>query len=114
MSEKKTAILIAVGLGSILGIGIIADGCIHGASFALIEIGSMIFMGVYFIASLALIAYLWTTYSDKVSSFTKRIFKYKAVSEIITLVIFGIVPFVLYKVWSFVATWLDGLPELHK
>lgn len=114
MSEKKTAILIAVGLGSILGVGIIADGCIHGAAFAVIEVASMLFLGVYFIASIAILAYLWTTFADKVSSFTKKIFKNKAVSDVITLVIFGTVPFVLYKVGTFVATWLDELSELHK
>lgn len=88
MSEKKTAILIAVGLGSILGIGIIADGCIHSAAFAVIEVASMLFLGVYFIASIVIMAYLWTTFSDKVSSFTKKVFKNKAVSDVLTLIVF--------------------------
>lgn len=114
MSDKKTAILIAVVLGGIIGIGIIADGCIHDAAFAVIEVASMLFLGVYFIASIAIMAYLWTTFSDKVSSFIKKIFKNKAVSDVITLVVFGTVPFVLYKFGAFVTTWLDELSELHK
>lgn len=114
MSDKKTAILIAVVLGGIIGIGIIADGCIHDAAFAVIEVASMLFLGVYFIASIAIMAYLWTTFSDKISSFINKIFKYKPVSDTIVLGIYSIVVFVLYKVWSFVATWLDELSELHK
>ncbi len=114
MSEKKTAVLIAVGLGSILGIGIIADGCIHSAAFAVIEVASMLFLGVYFIASIAIMAYLWTTFSDKVSSFINKIFKYKPVSDTIVLGIYSIVPFILYKFGAFVATWLDELSELHR
>lgn len=114
MSEKKTAILIAVGLGSILGIGIIADGCIHSAAFAVIEAASMLFLGVYFIASIAIMAYLWTTFSDKVSSFINKIFKYKPVSDTIVLGIYSIIVFILYKIFAFVATWLDELSELHK